>query len=121
MSYPLNTTRDAAGRLMWQEIARLAGARKMERVIEHAGVSRSTLYNIRDGKTHVSTEVLWRIAGALNLPTRFFEFVASGEADRIERMAGLRDDLRQDALDALSELPRGGAVTVAPKRRAARG
>jgi transcriptional regulator with XRE-family HTH domain len=106
------TPRQFAGNLLMEEIARLPGKRKLEQVLELAGLSRSTIYNVRDGADNLRPDTYWALAGALGLPTHFFEYVIAGDIERIKRLpgravdpvSGLREDLRQYVLETLASL-----------------
>lgn len=114
------TPRQFAGNLLMEEIARLPGKRKLEQVLEVSGLSRSTIYNVRDGANAVRADTYWALAGALGLPTHFFEYVIDCDMERIKRLpgrsvdpvSGLREDLRQYVLETLESLQ------APPQRRA---
>lgn len=94
------TTRQLAGTIVRDEVARLRLTH--EEAAAQAGIARSTLTRVFEGDLSVRLPTFGRLEGALDLPTRFLGYVIADDRDRIARLAGLRDDLRQLALDELA-------------------
>lgn len=107
------TLRQFAGTIVMDEIARFPGGRnKPQRVAELAGLSRSTIYNVRSGDPTVTTRTLGALEGVLGLPTRFLEMVIAGDIERIRRLPnrdqdpvrGLSEELRHHVIETLEDL-----------------
>lgn len=114
--------RKLAGNIVSEEAARIPGRQKTEQLMQSAGISRTTLRNIRAGLPTVLPETYWAVAAALGLPTHLFDYIIDGDVQRIQHLEGLRPDLRQHVLEAMQDLtmPRGRRSTDprrSPRRR----
>lgn len=106
------TLRQLAGSIVMDEIARLPGKAKMQQVIEASGLSRSTIYNVRDGAEWVTRDTLGALEGALGLPSRFLDLIIDGDVDRIKALPGrtadpvrgLPETLRHDAIQGIRDI-----------------
>lgn len=105
----VTTTRQLAGAVIRDERSRLRLSQV--RAAELWGISRPTLARLELG--HDVSDASYRyVEGALNLPRHFFAFVLAGDRDRIEKLPGLDEDLRQYVLYELEVL------MARPRRRA---
>jgi hypothetical protein len=105
----VQTTRQLAGAIVADERSR--HRLSQVRAAQLWGLGRPTLARLELGHD-VSDRSYRHVEGALNLPRHFLAFVIAGDRERISKLPGLDEDLRQFVLYELEIL---GAP---PKRRA---
>lgn len=119
--------RQFAGTIVMDEIARYPGRDKMRRVTELSDVSRSTIYNMRDGVPSVTGEKFRALEGVFGLPTRFFDLVIAGDVERIRALPGrdqdpvrgIPEELRHYVIESLHDLTQPHNRRAADSRKRA--
>lgn len=93
--------RKLAGAIVSAEIARrhMTGAS----AAKAWHIARSTLSKVQSGDSSVHPFTLRGIEGGLDLPHLFLDHVITGDVARIKRQVGLREDLRQYAVESLED------------------
>lgn len=97
----VQTTRQLAGAIVADERSRLRLSQI--RAAEQWGLGRPTLARLELGHD-VSPRSYRHVEGALNLPRHFLAYVIAADRERIVKLAGLDEDLRQFVLYELEKI-----------------
>lgn len=96
------TPHQLVGAIVRAELGRQAMS--LAEAAETCRISRSTLASVTAGLPSVSDLSRRSIEGGLGLPVKLLDRIIDADAQRIARMPGLREDLRQWILDELTEM-----------------